>query len=221
MSGPSPEPARFTGWPAEALDFFDGLEADNSKAYWQEHRATYEAAVKAPMDALLAELAAEFGPARTFRPYRDVRFSADKTPYKTNIAASLASGGYLELSASGLGAGRGSWHLATDQLARFRDAVADDASGGELEETLKALQHKGIEAIAMDSLKTAPRGYPKAHPRIELLRRKGLAAWRQWPVAPWLGTAKAKDRVVTFLRDAAPVADWLDAHVGPSTLTYD
>jgi uncharacterized protein (TIGR02453 family) len=211
----------FRGWPAEALDFFDGLEADNSKSYWQEHRATYDGAVKAPMDSLLAELSGEFGPARTFRPYRDVRFSADKTPYKTNIAASLAAGGYVELSVSGLAAGSGYWHMATDQLVRFRESVADDVIGGELEATLKALQRKGIEAIAIDSLKTAPRGYPKDHPRIELLRRKGLAAWQQWPVAPWLGTAKAKDRVVTFLRAAKPVLTWLDTHVGPSTISYD
>jgi uncharacterized protein (TIGR02453 family) len=211
----------FQGWPAEALDFFDGLEADNSKSYWQANRAVYDATAKAPMEALLVELAAEFGAGKVFRPYRDVRFSADKTPYKTNIAATLTAGGYVELSVSGLAAGCGYWHMAADQLVRFREAVADDGTGGELEATLKALQRKGIEAIAIDYLKTAPRGYPKDHVRIELLRRKGLAAWQQWPVAPWLGTAKAKGRVVTFLRTSKPVLAWLDAHVGPSTISYD
>jgi uncharacterized protein (TIGR02453 family) len=211
----------FTGWPAEALEFFEGLEADNTKTYWQANRALYDTQVKAPMDALLAELAGEYGPSRVFRPYRDVRFSADKTPYKTNIAASFESGGYIELSASGLGAGSGYWHMASDQLARFRESVADDVTGGELVGTLKTLQGKGIEAIAIDSLKTAPRGYPKDHPRIDLLRRKGLAAWRQWPVEPWLGTAKAMDQVVAFLRATEPVRAWLDTQVGPSSIEYE
>jgi uncharacterized protein (DUF2461 family) len=67
-------------------------------------------------------------------------------------------------------------------------------------------------------LKTAPRGYPKDHPRIELLRHKGLITWREWPAGAWLGTAKAKDRVVEFLRTSAPLHAWLDAHVGPSEL---
>ena len=70
---------------------------------------------------------------------------------------------------------------------------------------------------AHDSLKTAPRGYPKDHPRIELLRLKGLITWREWPVAPWLSTRKAKTRVVDMLRGSRPILDWLDTNVGPST----
>jgi uncharacterized protein (TIGR02453 family) len=207
---------RFRGWPAEALEFFEGLHADNSKAYWQANKATYEAAVRSPMLALLAELATEFGDGRIFRPYRDVRFSADKSPYKTHMGATLAAGGYVQLSVDGLAAGCGYWDMATDQLVRFRAAVADDRTGGEVEAVLAALARKGIGLTSHGELKTAPRGYPKDHPRIELLRMKGLATWQAWPVAPWLGTAKAKDRVVTFLRASRPVRDWLDAHVGPS-----
>jgi uncharacterized protein (TIGR02453 family) len=215
------EEVAFRGWPAEALDFYDGLEADNTKAYWQDHKALYERAVRAPMDALLAELEAEFGAGKIFRPYRDVRFSADKTPYKTHIGATLAGGGYIELSTEGLAAGCGYWHLAPDQLTRFREAVDDDRLGDELVALLAGLQATGIGTIARSELKTAPRGYPKDHPRIELLRRKGLATWRRWPVAPWLGTAKAKDRVIEFLRASRPVQQWLDTHVGPSTAPPD
>jgi uncharacterized protein (TIGR02453 family) len=209
----------FRGWPAEALEFFEGLEADNSKTYWQANKATYERAVKAPTDALLAELAAEFGEGKIFRPYRDVRFSADKSPYKTHLGAVLSGGGYVELSANGLAAGCGYWHMAPDQLTRFREAVGDDRIGGGLADLLAGLRAKGIESIAHSELKTAPRGYPKDHPRIDLLRRKGLATWQRWPVAAWLGTAKAKDRIATFLRESRPVHDWLDEHVGPSTIT--
>src|SRR5690348_1765900 len=83
----------FRGWPASAIAFFDGLAADNSKAYWQAHRAVYDADVLDPMVALLADLADEFEEGRIFRPYRDTRFSADKSPYKTAIAATLEQGG--------------------------------------------------------------------------------------------------------------------------------
>ncbi len=96
----------FKGWPVEAVEFYEGLQADNTKAYWQEHKSVYERCVKGPMEELLAELAADFGAGRVFRPYRDVRFSKDKTPYKLNCAASLP-GGYVSFSAEGLFAGSG------------------------------------------------------------------------------------------------------------------
>jgi uncharacterized protein (DUF2461 family) len=67
-----------------------------------------------------------------------------------------------------------------------------------------------------DSLKSAPRGYPADHPRIELLRHKGLVAWKQWPVEPWLETPGARSEVAGFLVASRPLSDWLDRHVGPS-----
>src|ERR1051325_11884594 len=79
----------FRGWPAEALEFYEGLEADNSKTYWTAHKTVYDEKVHAPMLALLAELEPEFGAGKIFRPYRDVRFSADKSPYKTAIPPPL------------------------------------------------------------------------------------------------------------------------------------
>ncbi|MGQ0804910.1 MAG: DUF2461 domain-containing protein [Actinomycetota bacterium] len=208
----------FRGWPAEAIEFFEGLEADNSKTYWQDHKPVYEKQVRAPMDELLAELEPNFGEGKVFRPYRDVRFSKDKSPYKTSIAATLAEGGYISLSAEGLGAGSGMYMPARDQLERFRRAIADDRTGKKLAGIVDGLRGAGIEVTAHDVLKTAPRGYPKDHPRIELLRHKGLIAWKQWPVAGWMGTAKAKDRVVEFLRAAGPLNAWLDKNVGPSEL---
>jgi hypothetical protein len=78
------------------------------------------------------------------------------------------------------------------------------------------LRDKGF-AIEGHALKTAPRGYPRDHPRIELLRSKSLAAMRSWPPAKWLGTKAAADRILSVWRGAAPMNDWLDAHVGPST----
>ncbi|GAB3415847.1 DUF2461 domain-containing protein [Flindersiella endophytica] len=211
----------FGGWPAEALEFYDGLLADNSKAYWTEHKAAYEELVRAPMLALLAELEPEFGAGRIFRPFRDMRFSKDKSPYKTNIGATLEHGGYIQLSADGLAAADGMYFMMPDQLARFRAAVADDVTSAELMAQLAKLTKQGVAITARDALKTAPKGYPKDHPRIDLLRNKGLVAWKEWPIEPWLGTAKAKQRVVQFLRSTRPMGDWLSKYVGPSELPPD
>ncbi len=186
----------FTGWSERAFTFYEGLEADNSKAYWTANRAAYDTDVLAPMEALLGELAEEFGDGKLFRPYRDVRFSADKSPYKTHIGAVIGTG-YVQLSADGLATGDGMYGMSSSQLGRYRRAVASDRFGEE-------------------PLKTAPRGYSKDHPRADLLRNKGLITWQEWPVEPWMHTAKAKARIVKHFRDSHPVQAWLDDRVGPS-----
>ena len=205
----------FQGWPAEALEFYEGLEADNSKAYWAANRAVYDEIVLGPMRELLEELAPEFGEPRIFRPYRDVRFSKDKTPYKTNIAAAVGDG-YIHLSAAGLAAGSGMHAMAPDQLDRYRRAVADDDLGEELGRVISDVGRHGIGVHGSGVLKTAPRGYPAGHPRIALLRYKGLYAWQAWPVEPWLGTPAAKEHVVSFLTASRPLCAWLNANVGPA-----
>jgi len=203
----------FAGWPIEAVEFYEGLEADNSKVYWQDNKAVYDRQVKAPMEQLLAELADEFGAGKIFRPYRDVRFSADKTPYKTNCAATIGSG-YVSFSAEGLSVGGGLYMPDPKTLARYREAVDKEKSGAELATIVAALHKAGYQTMAHDVLKTAPRGYPKDHPRIDLLRHKGIAMMKTWPVGAWLGTKKAKDRVVETLRAGVPLNDWLARHVG-------
>jgi len=204
----------FRGWPVEAIEFFEGLEADNSKSFWQAHIEVYEQSVKEPMEQLLVELQGEFGPGRLFRPYRDVRFSKDKSPYKTNIAGAVGSSGYVVLSAEGLGVGSGMHMMAPDQLDRYRSAVAGEESGPALESIVTTIRGQGYGCAVNDPLKTAPKGYPKEHPRIELLKGKGITVWQSWPPASWLGTRKAEDRVVSVLRAAAPLNQWLAKYVG-------
>lgn len=203
----------FDGWPEEALEFYEGLAADNSKAYWTVHKAVYEDAVLRPMTELVEELAAEFGEGKIFRPYRDVRFSPDKSPYKTHIGALIGTG-YVQLSAEGLAAGDGMYGMAPSQLARYRQAVASEQSGPELERLIAGIERQGIGVSARGELKTAPRGYLPEHPRIGLLRYKGIVAWKQWPVEPWLETAEAGNRVMGFLRSTQPLSSWLDTYVG-------
>ena len=84
---------RFGGFPAAAFDFYTGLRADNSRSYWAAHRDVYEDSVRAPLAALLDDLAGEFGgQVSLFRPFRDVRFARDKSPYKTH------QGGFIEIA---------------------------------------------------------------------------------------------------------------------------
>jgi uncharacterized protein (TIGR02453 family) len=203
----------FRGWPLEVVEFFDELEMENTKSYWTAHKEFYEVSVLSPMQKLLADLAPEFGEGRVFRPYRDTRFSHDKSPYKTTIAAHNDAG-YISLSADALGVGSGLYMPSSTQLARFRAAIADEKRGEELLSLVEELPRKHIQVSAHETLKSAPRGYANDHPRIDLLRYKGLTAWKEWPVGAWLATAASKRRVVEVLRATAPLRQWLDSNVG-------
>ena len=210
----------FTGFGKGALDFLRELERNNNREWWQANRRWYDNDVREPLELLLADLSGEFGEAKVFRPNRDTRFSKDKTPYKTWAAAVVwRSGGslYVSLSRDALFVAGGGYRLARDQLVRFREAVDDDRRGRELEAIVAGLRKRKAE-IGGEQLKTAPRGWSKDHPRIDLLRRDGITAgWNHAPAA-WLHTRKARDKVASGWRAVAPLNDWLAKHVGPSTL---
>lgn len=208
----------FTGFPDEALAFFEGLEADNSKAYFTDHKTVFDRAVREPMVALTDALAEEFGEAKIFRPNRDVRFSPDKSPYKTHQGAVIGMGGgegslYVAVSAEGLVAGGGFYQMTKDQVTRYRAAVEDDAAGGRLAAVVEVLLADGFGLVG-ETLKRAPRGTDPEHPRIELLRHKGIAGMKEFGSPPWLSTAAALDHVATAWRALAPLNAWLAAEVG-------
>lgn len=214
----------FTGFPDDAFHFYERLAADNTRTFWHANKPDYQRHVREPMDGLLAELA-EFGPFHVFRPNKDVRFSKDKTPYKNHIGvygeSEGGAGHYVQLSATGMFAGAGYYDMATDQLDRFRRAIDADATGGQLVAITDQLRRVGHSVTAMSQLKTVPRGYPKDHARIELLRLKGLVGTREWPVARWMGTRAAVKRIRDAWTEASELNLWLDTHVGPSTLAPD
>jgi len=203
----------FGGWSTEALAFYAGLEDDNSKEYWTSRKAVYQEKVLRPMEELLEQLAPELGEPKIFRPYRDIRFSHDKTPYKTHIGATVGSHYYLQLSADGLSAGAGRWHLEPDELTRYRAGVAGP-DGAELAALVAALEKDGVEVHGHGSLKSAPRGYRADHPRIALLRHKGLTTWQHWTPEPWLSTPAPAAKVKGFFGTSAAFCDWLSSHVG-------
>jgi uncharacterized protein (TIGR02453 family) len=212
----------FAGFPEQALDFYEGLEADNTKAYWTEHRPTYERCVRAPLLALCAVLEPEFGPAKLFRPYRDVRFSADKSPYKTAQGALLigADGDhvwYLQLGAPGLLVATGYHEMASDQVARYRAAVDDETTGEQLAAVLDDVEAAGHRVVG-EVMKTRPRGTDPAHPRLELLRFRTLTAMHQFGPEPWLHTPEVAQVVARTWGEMAALDAWLGRNVGPSRL---
>jgi uncharacterized protein (TIGR02453 family) len=217
----------FHGFGPEVFDWFAGLERDNSRSYFAATRERYENDVRGGLEALLDELSAELGgEVKVFRQQRDLRFTPDKSPYKMRTygvifgAPAARAGLYAELSARGLYAGTGYHQLARDQLERFRSAVADDASGAALVEATAAAEAAGLE-LAGEALSTAPRGYPRDHPRIALLRRKALIAGRRLAGKGGIAREAALEHLAGTWRAATPVNAWLDANVGPSELPPD
>jgi uncharacterized protein (TIGR02453 family) len=206
----------FSGWPESAQRFFIGLQLDNSRAYFDAHRQIYELDVKAPMEALSAELESVVGPGHIFRINRDVRFSKDKSPYKTSIAAWWASQGgelYVHLDAKDFYVWSGKHEMDNQMLERFRRAVADDASGEQLVTIVADLESKGYKVEGGEALKRVPPGFPKDHPRERFLRHKNIGVSRSFGLQPWLGTSQAKDRVLEVWRDGAPLRSWLQESV--------
>jgi len=215
---------RFEGFGPQVRAWFTGLEADNSKRYFTANREFFEEAIRDQMAALLSELVEEFGgEVKLFRQNRDIRFSADRSPYKNNTYGVIhgspvaALGLYASISASGLVAGSGYHVMARDQLDRYRDSVADERLGAELAELAARAGEAGLELWG-ESVATAPRGYPRDHVRIELLRRKSLSLGATLKFGRGIGRRAGLEFVTRTWRAAAPVTGWLDAHVGASTL---
>lgn len=209
----------FQGWPADAPAFLAEITADNSPEFWAANRHRHARAVDAPMRALAVELEGEFGPLRVFRPYRNRRFRPDADRYRTDAGATARSGTDgvvygVVLSARVLSVAVGHWMFDGAQLRRYRAGI--DEVGEELERVLAELDPDGgLAVVPGPRLTGTPRGHRSGHPRIDLLRLRGLQVGREWPVGGWLQTPEPLSRVRAAWRAAAPLAAWLDAHVGP------
>ena len=207
----------FTGFPAAGFAFYEQLAAHNTKAWWSQHRSTYDECIKAPMDALLAELEGEFGEGKVYRPYRDTRFSKDKAPLKDHQGAVVmiedATGYYVQVSATGLMVGGGLYAPAPSQLARLRAAIAS-AAGVTLESALARLR-RGSWEIDGAPLKTRPKGYSADAPRMDLLRMTRVVALKTYDDPKTLESRKALDVVRRDWRALTPMMEWLADHAGP------
>lgn len=209
----------FTGFGPRALDFFRALAFHQDRAWFQENRALHESDVVGPMGALVTDLAAELkrrempltgDPKRAlFRINRDVRFSKDKRPFKTNAGAVLTRDGakgnpgllYLHLDPEGSFAAAGFYRPEPEQLAALRARMR--ARPSDLAALDAALAAAGLAFADMDDLKRMPRGHEHvADPALaRALRRRHLIVRR--PLAP---EALLRPDLVGMLADFAEAA---------------
>jgi uncharacterized protein (TIGR02453 family) len=210
------------GFSAKATRFFEDLEDNNTREFWTAHKDVFDREVSQPLAALLESLPDRYQPFRILRMHRDLRFSKDKSPYKTQQGAMHEGGGgghYLHIAADGLLVAAGTYQMEADQLERYRAAVDDNRSGKTLERVLAELSKASIEVLTDDPppLKTAPRGYPKEHPRIDLLRQKGLIAHRSLAGSGLRRQDTLREFVVETYDACEPLLRWLGKHVGPTS----
>jgi uncharacterized protein (DUF2461 family) len=139
-------------------------------------------------------------------------FSPDNSPYKTVIGG-MVGDHYVQLSSGGLMAVAGWYEMEPGQLELYRAAVPAGGSGRKLQSIVDSLRKAGLDVHGSDELKTAPKGYPRDHPRVELLRHKGLLVTKSGASATWLGTSGAKKRIVDVFHSAEPLLGWLKSNV--------
>jgi uncharacterized protein (TIGR02453 family) len=229
-------PATFTGFRPEAIQFLADLATNNDRAWFQPRKAEYERLLKEPMEALVAALAERFeqrglpllaDPKRSpFRIYRDTRFSRDKSPYKTHVAASFpwiegagragepgddgphGNGAYFNFQPGEMYVGGGMWMPEKPRLDAFRQAVADHPN-----RVRAALQDPGFvawfgDAHSHEALKRVPAGYPADHPMADLLRWKDVIFGRRLADTEVL-SADLPERLTEGFAAATPVFRFL------------
>ncbi|MHA7290046.1 DUF2461 domain-containing protein [Arthrobacter sp. MDT3-24] len=208
----------FQGIPAGAFAFYAELEHNNNREWWLEHKDSYNTLVRDPVTALLAELEPRFGRGKIFRPNRDIRFSQDKSPYKTAQGAFASSqegvGYYVQVSADGLLVGGGCHTSTPAQLARFRNSVDASGTGESLRHIVETVAAAGF-AVEGEKLKTVPLGFDKDHPRAELLKHKSLSAGIELGQPEWLDSPAAVQEIEALWDKLRPLVDWVGRHAAP------
>jgi uncharacterized protein (TIGR02453 family) len=219
----------FAGMPDEGLAFLEDLEERNTKAFFDANRPVFKEQVQAPFAALVEAAAArlrrtvpELGQPKLFRIYRDLRFSKDKTPYKTSMSASVpsrpagegqgpgvATGFYVNVGPAGLYTASGLYHPDRPVLERVRAAIADPDTGPELEAILRRAAGKGLEPW-LDPLQRMPKAWPPDHPRAGLLKARSLGLNRRHERAPWLQTAELLYHLLADWKAMIPFNRWLE-----------
>lgn len=206
----------FDGFSDDAFAFYRELEANNERAWWLANKPRYDEHVRAAFEAIAEELEPVASAVKVYRPYRDVRFSHDKTPYKTRqgLFAQRAPGigWFLNLDATGVWLGGGFFGDASFTKA-YRAAVEAAAPGTELEGIVAAIADAGYE-LGGEQLKTAPRGTDPQHPRIGLLRYKWLTARRHLAPADASGPGLL-DALFDTVDELQPLVGWAATHIAP------
>ena len=224
-------PERFAGFADREGRFFRALARHQSRTWFEQHRHEYEQGWLGPMKALLAEIRERIDPLfprhpvadpKVFRIYRDVRFSKDKSPYKTHIGGYVGIQGsgdgpsgvaalYVHLGAEEVFVAAGQYMMDGPQLARYRAAVLDGRRGADVATIVRKLARAGFAAGSHDALQRVPRGVDPDHPRADLLKRKGLIVTFPDPPASLLVSPKLVDWLVGNVRRVVPLVEWLAA----------
>jgi uncharacterized protein (TIGR02453 family) len=227
----------FTGFPPDGLAFLEGLARENTKAYFDAHRATYESALLEPAKAFVLALGEELhtriSPGIRAEPRvngsilrinRDTRFSADKTPYKEHLDFWLWEGqgpsrerpGYfVRLRPGTVGAGVGMHRFERPALEAYRAAVGEERTGRELEEALtRATEQPGVAVGGGEAYKRVPQGFAADHPRADLLRHNALSVAGEWNLPREATSARFAPWVAERLERMAPVERWLTRVLG-------
>src|SRR5262249_14308980 len=216
----------FTGFDRTAPQFFHQLAAEMNREWFLANKERYERQWVAPMTALLTEVAARLAkayapinlaPPKLLRIYRDVRFSKDKTPYKTNIAGVIRTAKgttaiYIHLGVDEEFVGCGTYFFEPDQLVKWRKLVAADKTGKEIAGVIAKLRKAGYAASGHDDYKRVPNPFPADHERADLLKMKGLTAG--FPKIPkgLLHERGLVDWLVRHGKATAPLVVWLARH---------
>jgi uncharacterized protein (TIGR02453 family) len=196
-------------WPQGALDFLRELEANNDRDWFKANRHRYNTLLLEPAHELAAKLA-HLGEPRFFRPWNNTRFRPGP-PLKEHIAFSIGDDAavyYVSLSLDGLVTGAGIHHPGTDQLERFRSAIADGRKSATFERAVATANAAGLELIEPE-LKRAPKGYSPDHPRIDRLRLKRMTLFHRHRIGRSLRTSTDDDRIRAELDAARPFVTWL------------
>ena len=208
----------FSGFGRQAVSFFEELEADNSREWFAANRDRYEDQIVGPLRLLGEALSPAFGTPKLFRPFRDVRFSADKRPIKEQAGMVLTAGDggqyYVQLSADGVFVAGGAWMPGTELLARFRSVVDTAPGAASAHRVLDSITGDGFALNDEGRLTGAPRGYRRDHPEIELLRQTSLGVGRHEEAGPWLYGPECVARVEAAWRVVGRWNAGLLGHVG-------
>ena len=203
------DPVRFEGFPKEAATFFTALARNNNREWFQSHKDTYEESVREPMKALVGALEPHLGRGSISRINRDNRFFKNRPPYKTHIAAGVGRY-YLSISSTGLYVGTGLYRPDPPTLERLRAAIDRDESGSELVKIVASLRRKRYQVDTHERLASVPRGYPKDHPRADLLQMKDSHAGTLMAPGRELSSRKALDRITRTMNELKPFVAWLN-----------
>ncbi len=220
----------FQGFPEGILDFFEKLRANNNKDWFDAHRDRFDDEVLNPAKAFVESMGRRLlviAPhihaeprmnGSIFRIYRDVRFSKDKTPYKSHLAIWLwegssrkgdSAGFYLHLEPGNLSLGAGIYRFDKNQMNRYRKAVDEPSSGERLSSIIESVGSKEGFGIGGELYKKVPRGYDPDHPRGGLLKRKGLYAHTRSEPPHLVHTPELLDYCFERYHAMLPLHKWL------------